>query len=101
MKAAFLVLPSRLGRRARLELAGRLGRESGVEGVEVAEGSPAARAGLRPEDLIVALDGSVVEGVDDLQRLMVGELIGSTATATVIRNGEELHLPLRPEELET
>jgi serine protease Do len=82
-------------------LAGRLGRESGVEVVEVAEGSPAARAGLRPEDLIVALDGSVVEGVDDLQRLMVGELIGSTATATVIRNGEELHLPLRPEELET
>jgi S1-C subfamily serine protease len=41
-----------------------------------------------------------VEGVDDLQRLMVDELIGSTATATVIRNGEELRLPLRPVELE-
>jgi serine protease Do len=81
-------------------LAAQLGRETGVEIVEVAEGSPAAHAGLRPEDLIVALDGVVVEGVDDLQRLMVGELIGSTATATVIRNGEELRLPLRPVELE-
>jgi S1-C subfamily serine protease len=81
-------------------LATRLGRESAVEIVEVAEGSPAAQAGLRPEDLIVALDGAVVEGVDDLQRLMVDELIGSTAAATVIRNGEELQLPLRPVELE-
>jgi serine protease Do len=81
-------------------LAVRLGRESAVEIVEVADGSPAAQAGLRPEDLIVALDGVVVEGVDDLQRLMVDDLIGSTATATVIRNGEELELPLRPVELE-
>ena len=81
-------------------LAAQLGRETAVEIVEVGEGSPAAQAGLRPEDLIVALDGVVVEGVDDLQRLMVDELIGSTATATVIRNGEELRLPLRPVELE-
>ena len=81
-------------------LAARLGRESAVEIVEVAEGSPAAQAGLRAEDLIVALDGVVVEGVDDLQRLMAGELIGSTATATVVRNGEELELPLQPVELE-
>jgi S1-C subfamily serine protease len=81
-------------------LATRLGRETAVEIVEVAEGSPAAQAGLRPEDLIVALEGAVVEGVDDLQRLMVGELIGSTATATVIRSGEELELPLSPVELE-
>jgi serine protease Do len=81
-------------------LAAQLGRDTGVEIVEVAEASPAAHAGLRPEDLIVALDGVVVEGVDDLQRLMVGELIGSTATATVIRNGTELQLPLRPVELE-
>ena len=81
-------------------LAARLRRESAVEIVEVAEGSPAAQAGLRAEDLIVALDGVVVEGVDDLQRLMAGELIGSTATATVVRNGEELELPLQPVELE-
>jgi serine protease Do len=81
-------------------MAAQLERESAVEIVEVAEGSPAAQAGLRPEDLIVALDGVTIEGVDDLQRLMVDDLIGATATATVIRNGEELRLPLRPVELE-
>lgn len=81
-------------------LAARLGRASAVEIVEVAEGSPAAQAGLRPEDLIVALDGAVVEGVDDLQRLMVDDLIGSTAAATVVRSGEEVELPIRPVELE-
>lgn len=81
-------------------LATQLRRQTAVEIVEVTDGSPAAEAGLRPEDLIVALDGVVVEGVDDLQRLMVGELIGSTATASVIRSGEELELPLRPIELE-
>jgi serine protease Do len=82
-------------------LSSQLGRRSAVEVVEVAAGSPAARAGLRPEDLIVALDNMDIESVDDLQRLMVGELIGSTATATVFRNEEELEVPLRPEELKT
>ena len=41
--------------------------------------SKAARrrsAGLRPEDLIVALDGGEVRGVDDIQRLMTAERIG-------------------------
>jgi serine protease Do len=82
------------------KLAAQLGRDTAVEVVEVAEGSPAARAGLRPEDLIVALDGTVIETVDDLQRQMVGELIGLATTATVIRQGEELHLRLEPEELD-
>ena len=61
-------------------LARELGRETGVEIVEVVEGSPAALAGLRAEDLIVELNGIAVAGVDDLQRLMTGELIGESVT---------------------
>ena len=38
--------------------------------VEVVAGSPAERAGLRAEDLIVAIDGAAVERADDVQRLM-------------------------------
>ena len=39
-------------------------------------GSPADEAGLRPEDLIVSLDGQPLDDVTDVQRLMVAELIG-------------------------
>ena len=64
------------------------------------DGSPAAVAGLRPEDLIVALDGAEVRGVDDIQRLMTAERIGETVTATVVRQDRELRMPLVPIELE-
>jgi len=72
-----------------------------VEVVEVVEGSPADRAGLRPEDLIVELGGSAVTSVDDLQRLMVAELIGAEVDVTVLRSGQAQHLALVPVELTT
>ena len=82
------------------KLARRLGRTSGVEVVQVVEGGPAAHAGLRPEDLIVALDGAAIEGMDDLQRVVVNELIGRSVRATVVREGRELDLELVPAELD-
>ncbi len=81
-------------------LARELGRAACVEVVEVVEGSPAALAGLRPEDMIVAVEDTPVEGVDDLQRLMAGELIGSGVAATVVRDGVRLTVELVPGELE-
>jgi S1-C subfamily serine protease len=81
-------------------LARELGRESCVEVVEVVAGSPAALGGLRPEDLIVDLDGVPVTGVDDIQRLMAGELIGRTVRVTAVREGRPLPLELVPVELE-
>src|SRR5947208_3152345 len=84
-------LPPRVG--------SRLQRSSGVEVVEVVDGSPAAQAGLRPEDLIVELNGVPVQTVDDIQRLMVGELIGAQVHARVLREGSERELDLVPVEL--
>jgi S1-C subfamily serine protease len=81
-------------------LAARLGRHECVEVVNVVEGSPAALAGLRPEDLIVAADETPVESVDDLQRFMVGELIGRRVTLTVVRGDRTHALTLTPVELE-
>jgi serine protease Do len=81
-------------------LARELGREECVEVVEVVEGSPAAKAGLRPEDLIVDLNGQAVEGADDLQRLMAGELIGERVVLSTVRDGRTESVELFPVELE-
>jgi S1-C subfamily serine protease len=76
-----------------------VGRDRAVEVVEVMPDSPASRAGLRPEDLIVAVDGEPVEGVDDLHRLMGGERIDQTCTLSVVRGGGQRDVLLTPREL--
>ena len=81
-------------------VARRFGRQSGVEVVQVLERSPAAAAGLRPEDLIVELDGTPVTDVADIQRLMVVEKIGVPVPVRVLREGRELVLSLVPAELD-
>jgi serine protease Do len=77
------------------------GREAGVEIVQVVEGSPAARAGLRLEDLILEVDGQATEGMDDLQRIMVGEAVGHTTAMRVYRHGQILDIEVTPIELTT
>jgi S1-C subfamily serine protease len=68
--------------------------------VQVVEGSPAHEAGLRPEDLIVDLDGSPVTEVGDIQRLMVVEKIGAAVSMRVLREGRDVELALTPAELD-
>jgi serine protease Do len=77
----------------------RFGPEPGLEVIEVVDGSPAARAGVRPEDLIVAVAGTRVASVSELQRLMVADLIGVGVAVTVLRGGEPVELELWPAEL--
>jgi S1-C subfamily serine protease len=80
-------------------LAATLGREAAVEVVEVVEGSAAARADLRPEDLIVELAGTPVETMDDMTRLMTAELIGEKVPVTIVRGGRTVAIELVPVEL--
>ncbi len=82
------------------KLARELGRSGGVEVVQVVEGGPAERAGMRPEDLIVAIDGVPIEGMDELQRVVVTEVIGRPVRVTVVREGQERELELVPAELD-
>ena len=74
-------------------------REAGVEVVEVVAGSPADRAGLRPEDLILDVQGQPVRSARDLQRLMAGELIGQAVEIRVFREGKITSLRATPAEL--
>jgi len=82
-------------------LARETGRERGVEVVQVVEGSPAARAGLKPEDLILDVDGRSIEGMDDLQRLMVDDIIGRTVALRLYRDGRVFTIDIAPIELVT
>jgi S1-C subfamily serine protease len=77
----------------------RVGRSAGVEIIEVSAGSPAQRAGLRAEDLIVELDGQAIERVDDIQRAMSREAIGRPMPIRVLRGDRWLDLEVSPVEL--
>jgi S1-C subfamily serine protease len=79
-------------------VAREVGRERGIEVVQVVPGSPAEAAGLRPEDLIVEVHGTAVEGMDDLQRLMDGSLAGTVVEILVYRD-RLLRLSITPAEL--
>jgi S1-C subfamily serine protease len=80
-------------------VAREVGREAGVEVVEIVAGSPAALAGLRPEDLILDVDGEPVASARDLQRLMAGETIGREIAIRVFRDGRVQTLRATPVEL--
>ncbi len=76
-----------------------LGRRTGIELIDVAPESPAGLAGLRPEDIVVALNGSPIESVEELQRLLSAETIGAPQSVTVLRAGTVMELEVRPVEL--
>jgi S1-C subfamily serine protease len=72
--------------------------EMGVVVLGVEESSPAKRAGLREGDVIVALEGHPVGGVDDLHRVLTDVRVGLSCTLTVLRWTEKLELKVVPEE---
>jgi S1-C subfamily serine protease len=77
-----------------------VGRAKGLEVVSVVTGSPAAAARLRPEDIIVSVDGLAVEDVGDLQRLMTGARVGKAVAMEIVRHGRVEQIEVRPTELE-
>jgi S1-C subfamily serine protease len=79
-------------------LAARTGRRTGIRVAQVVEGSPSA-AGLRPGDLLLAVDGTPVSTSGDLQRLMVEDAIGRSMELTVARNGALVDVIAVPREL--
>lgn len=60
-------------------------------------GSPAAKAGLQEGDVIVAIGGESVEGVDVLHRLLSEERIGVEARLTVLRGAKRLEFKVVPQ----
>ena len=76
-----------------------LGRDAGVGVAEVVDGSPAARAGLRPKDVILTIDDTDVETAGDLQKLMIGDAIGKAVILRVLRDDRVSEVTVTPAEL--
>ena len=64
-----------------------LGQNQGILIAQVAEGSPAARGGLRQGDVIVGYRGKTVTDVGDFRNRVSLTAPGSQAQLTVLRNG--------------
>ena len=75
-----------------------LPNDSAVFALNIEPNSPAEKAGLREADQIIALDGHVIESIDDLQRQLTEERVGQACTMTIIRHTEKLDLTLTPAE---
>jgi S1-C subfamily serine protease len=69
------------------QIAAKLNQRRGLRLMEVIAGGPAAKAGLFIGDIIVSAGGKPVQGVQDIQRLMLGSAIGTRLKVTALRRG--------------
>jgi S1-C subfamily serine protease len=91
ISGATVPLPRRIARE--FDLLG----ESAVQVAGLLAGGAAERAGIRVDDLIVAVDGRIVEAVDDLHRWLGGRLAREALEIEVVRGERLLTLAVRPD----
>lgn len=83
----------------RPQLVERFGQRTALRVVEVVTGSPAERAGLRAEDLVLAVQGEPLRDAQSLQRQLFADAIGRRTEITAIRNGALVDVVTVPAEL--
>jgi len=81
-----------------LARANQLAISSAVRVASIEGNSPAARAGLEKGDIVHAMDGASVAGIDDMHRILNEERINTTIEVSLIRRGERRTLSLTPVE---
>lgn len=65
--------------------------------VTVIEGSPAAKAGIQPGDVITAVEGKKIDERHGLTVLLNQHKVGDTVTLKVLRDGDERNVDVRLE----
>jgi S1-C subfamily serine protease len=83
---------------ARLKHLAGVVQASAVRVHEAIADGPAARAGVRPGDIIVAINGEPVTGLDDIARVLDHTWIGRKATVSVLRTGGRVELEIVADE---
>ncbi len=64
-------------------------------------GGPADRAGLRPGDVLVEVDGQPASSVDAIHKILTRKTIGREVPVAFIRNQERFRAKVRPEAAST
>jgi S1-C subfamily serine protease len=82
------------------DVARELGQDEGLLVSSIVPDSPAARAGLRSGDVVVAVNGARAASASELQKLMVAEAIGRPTELTVLRQGHPRSVTVVPSELD-
>jgi S1-C subfamily serine protease len=98
-------------RRSRLGLSGQtvpidtrvrrfhgLTQASGMLVLDVAAAGPVAEADVQRGDVVVALGGEPIAGVDDMHRSLTAERAGRALTLTLLRRAERLEVSVIPGE---
>jgi serine protease Do len=76
-------------KRDKPDLLKALGAKNGVLVDTVEPGGPADKAGIKPEDIIIAMNGKPVKDGEDLVARVSETPVGSDVTVTVDRNGSK------------
>lgn len=66
---------------------------------DVTPGGPADKAGIRRGDVIITFDGKNVKSANDLPIIVANTPVGKSVTVTVLRNGKEMNLTVKIQEL--
>jgi S1-C subfamily serine protease len=90
--AEHVVLPQRIRHALGLAQPSAIGLRS------VQQGGPADVAGLKAGDIMYALDGVAMSGVDDVARVLDAKHIAQKVMASVLRDGETLEFAIVPDE---
>lgn len=77
----------------------QVNQDSGVIVLAIAPNSPAARAGIRPGDIITSINGTNIQSPDQVQQQVEAVPLGNTLQMTVGRGGRTQTVTIRPEQL--
>ncbi|MBI3693749.1 MAG: Do family serine endopeptidase [Acidobacteria bacterium] len=69
-------------------------KEGGVVVQDVEPGGPSAKAGIKQEDTIVAIDGKPIKNGEELVALVASSAVGKKLTIKLLRDGKTMEVPV-------